>query len=35
MDMNDVIAFVVGLINEVLKMLGIDYELKFVEQDVV
>ena len=35
MDMNDIVAFVVGMINELLKLLGIDFELKFAEQDVV
>lgn len=35
MDMNDIVAFVVSMINELFKFLGIDFELKFVEQDVV
>ena len=35
MDMNDIVAFVVGMINELFKLLGIDFELKFVEQDIV
>ncbi len=35
MDMNDIVAFVVSMINELFKLLGIDFELKFVEQDVV
>ena len=35
MDMNDIIAFIVGIINEFFKLLNIDFELKFVEQDVM
>lgn len=35
MDMNVIVAFVVSMINELFKLLGIDFELKFVEQDVV
>ena len=35
MDMNDIVAFIVGIINEFFKLLNIDFELKFVEQDVM
>ena len=35
MDMNDIAAFIVGIINEFFKLLNIDFELEFSEQKVV
>ena len=35
MDMNDIVAFLVGIINAFFKLLNIDFELEFSQQNVV